>query len=146
MCYAVAMCALALFGLFSLIKWGIVDGVANGIVLFVVCIITALAIGIFKVLPERKAYSAAAKGAGATQTKCQCGATYGYKLNKFLLFVFPPKVYADYGVEHLKPWVDPDKEKKRQAKLARQGVSANTSDEPNGGEQDQTPSERDSDK
>ncbi len=145
-CYAVAMCALALFGLFSLIKWGIVDGVANGIVLFVVCIITALAIGIFKALPERKAYSAAAKSAGVAQTKCQCGATYGYKLNKFLLFVFPPKVYADYGVEHLKPWVDPDKEKKRQAKLARQGVSANKSDDSNGGEQDQTPSERDSDK
>ena len=36
-----------------------------------------------------------------------------------LLFLFPPKVYLDYGVEHLKPYVDPDADKKAKGKAAK---------------------------
>lgn len=121
-CYTVTTGALLLFGLFSLIKWGILDDIPNGIVLFVVCMATAIGFVLLKVLPELKAYSAAEKTAGNSETDCVCAVRYGYKLNKFLLFLFPPKVYLDYSVTNLKPWVDPEKEKKRQKKLAAQAA------------------------
>lgn len=122
-CYAVVTSALLIFGLFSLIKWGILDGIANGIVLFVACALTATAFALLKVIPEYKAYAASPKQDCPAQADCKCGSSYPYKLNKFLLFVFPPKVYHDYGVAHLKPWVDPDKKKRRQ-KVAAQGGTA----------------------
>ena len=114
-CYTVAIALLLGFGLFSLIKWGIIDDIANGIVLAVVCFGLAVAIVIWKFLPEYKAYVASAKDGetGSIEVKCNCGATYQVNLNKFLLFVFPPKVYLDYGVGHLKPWVDPEKKAKK---------------------------------
>ena len=117
-CYATVMGVLLGFGLFSLIKWGIFDKVPNGIVLMVVCYALAVAVFIWKLLPE---YRALAKSPvdntkGVTQVTCDCGATYEVKLNKFLLFLFPPKVYPNYGVEHLKPWVDPNPKKKNKKK------------------------------
>ena len=117
-CYAATIAFLVGFGLFSLIKWGIIDGVPNGIVLMVLCFAVAIAFVIWKLLPEFKAYAVSPKDGdvGATKVICSCGKTYEFKLNKFLLFVFPPKVYVDYGVENLKPWVDPEKEKKKQKK------------------------------
>ena len=115
-CYAVIITLLVGFGLFSLIKWGILDGVPNGTVLMVVCFAVAIALAIWKFLPEIKAFAALPEDAhtGVTTVHCECGVTYEFKLNKFLLFLFPPKTYLDYGVEHLKPWVDPEKLKKKQ--------------------------------
>ena len=121
-CYAVAISLLFGFGLFSMIKWGIIDKVPNGIVLAVVCYALAIALTIFKFVPEYKAYVASPKDGAdsATTFTCECGETYSYKLNKFLLFVFPPKVYLDYGVSHLKPWVDPEPPKKKKKQKAEE--------------------------
>ncbi|MCH5151323.1 MAG: prolipoprotein diacylglyceryl transferase [Clostridiales bacterium] len=121
-CYLAVAVLLAAFGLFSLIKWGILDGIPNGTVLMVVCYAVAIAIVIWKFLPEYKALkNSPADTRRMTMIPYDCGETKAVKyveLNKFLLFVFPPKVYVDYGVEHLKPWVDPDKGKKRKNKKA----------------------------
>lgn len=118
-CYAVIISLLAGFGLFSLVKWGIIDGEPNGTVLTVVCWLVAAAFTVWKLVPEFKAHSAAlkTKQKPTTQFTCSCGQTVNYKLNKFLLFIFPPKTYVDYGVENLKPWVDPEpkRKKKKQA-------------------------------
>ena len=121
-CYSAVVGALVLFGLFSLIKWGIVDGIANGIVLTVACLLTAIALTVWKLLPEYKAFSVARKveQTPTTTANCNCGATYEYKLNKFLLFIFPPKVYRDYGVENLKPWVDTERAKRKRRKAKEQ--------------------------
>ena len=118
-CYSVVMALLLGFGFFSLIKWGIVDGIPNGTVLFVVCFAVMIAITIWKFLPEFKAFSKAKDDMPVTTVTCACGEKYDFKLNKFLLFLFPPKVYTDYGVENLKPWVDPDKGKKKQKKIKK---------------------------
>ena len=118
-CYSVVIALLIGFGLFSLIKWGIIDDVANGIVLAVVCFGVAVALVIWKFLPEYKAYIASPKDGevSAITVTCNCGTTYQVNLNKFLLFVFPPKVYLNYGVEHLKPWVDPEAKPKKRKKV-----------------------------
>ena len=116
-CYAVVASLLIGFGLFSLIKWGLIDKVPNGTVLAVVSFALAVAIAIWKFVPEIKAFLASKNdGTAAVAATCSCGANYEFKLNKFLLFIFPPKVYLDYGVENLVPWVDPDKEKKKEKK------------------------------
>ena len=114
-CYSVVMGLLAVFGLFSLVKWGIVDGIPNGTVLMVVCYAVAIAIAIWKFVPEYKAFKSSQRddAQGKTAVTCNCGESYEVKLNKFLLFVFPPKVYLDYGVENLKPWVDPNPKKNK---------------------------------
>ena len=114
-CYATLIGLLLGFGLFSLLKWGIFDGIPNGIVLMVLCFAVAIAMFVWKFLPEYKAllHAPADNTKGVTTVTCDCGATYQVKLNKFLLFLFPPKVYINYGVEHLKPWVDPDKKPKK---------------------------------
>ena len=126
--YVTISALLVGFGLFSLIKWGIVDGIANGVVLFVVCTATAAAFVVCKDIPLFKALAKASatddgKGSSVVQAECECGARYEVKLNKFLLFVFPPKEYRDYGVDKLKPWVDPDKNK-RKAKSAAGGAES----------------------
>lgn len=41
--------------------------------------------------------------------QCKCGSTKTVKINKILLYIFPFKVYPDFGVENIKPWVDPKK-------------------------------------
>ena len=117
-CYEVVVALLIGFGLFSLIKWGIFDGIPNGVVLTVACVATAVAIVVWKLLPEYRALtkSAADSTKGVTTVNCDCGKTYDVKLNKFLLFLFPPKVYANYGVEHLKSWVDPNPKKDKKDK------------------------------
>ena len=124
-CYATIMGLLLGFGLFSLIKWGIFDDVPNGVVLMVLCYAVTVAIFVWKFLPEYKALAASpADGTkGVTPVTCDCGATYEVKLNKFLLFLFPPKVYVNYGVEHLKPWVDPNpKKKNKKAKTGEENA------------------------
>ncbi len=105
---------LIVFGLFSLIKWGIVDGITNGTVLAVVCFVCAIALIIFKLIPACKIMATSPREVYQIQKNCSCGTTQTVQLNSFLLFVFPPKVYIDYGVEHLTPWVDPQKAKKQQ--------------------------------
>ena len=117
-CYSVVIALLLGFGLFSLIKWGLIDGVSNGTVLMVVCYAIAIALTVWKLVPAYKAMknSPADDTQGVTTVTCNCGETYEIKLNKFLLFVFPPKVYRDYGVENLKPWVDPNPRKSKKQK------------------------------
>lgn len=118
-CYGVILGALFVFGLFSLIKWGIVDKIPNGTVLAVVCLACMIAIGAGKFSSSLKKLLATRKTELSNVTQCDCGNDYSCKPNPFLLFVFPPKVYADYGVENLKPWVDPDKDKKAEKKRLR---------------------------
>ncbi len=133
-CYS-AVCAAALgLGLFSLIKWGIIDDLANGIVLFVACLATASVIFAQRALPAFRALSAATrtddgKGSSSVHVECECGREYEVKLNKFLLFVFPPKEYRDYSVAGLKPWVDPDKQRKKAAKETAESADEGTKGE-----------------
>lgn len=114
--YGVAMCTLTVFGVFSLVVWGIIDGISNGVVLFVVCAICVAAVGVWLFRPALRQMSDAEVGHAEVSVSCpDCGKDEQIrkvKLNPFLLFVFPPKVYPDYGVENLKPWVDPEKTKK----------------------------------
>ena len=49
-CYSVAFGALVAVGLFSLIKWGIVDQIPNGVVLFVVLGAFAAALCVWKIV------------------------------------------------------------------------------------------------
>ncbi len=118
--YCVTIAALALFGIFSLVKWGIVDGVPNGVVLFVLCVICISVLVIWMLLPTLKKLRTLPKEHAEITVNCACGQTRQVKLNNFLLFVFPPKVYRDYGVENLKPWVDPEKETKTSKKKEKQ--------------------------
>lgn len=108
-CYGVVMGVLVVFGLFSFIQWGIIDGIPNGIVLAVVAIGVAIAMGIFLFAPACKKMLTSPQEIYQIQKICACGDTETVQLNSFLLFVFPPVKYLDYGVDHLKPWVDPEK-------------------------------------
>lgn len=130
-CYAVIMGLLFAFGLFSLINWGIISKIPNGTVLFVVCMACIAALAIWKFVPSLKQFLATPETKGSGNANCQCGTNYPFKLNKFLLFVFPPKVYLDYGVENLKPYVDPDADKKAAKKKAKAEARANKKAENN---------------
>lgn len=124
-CYAVVMGLLLAFGLFSLINWGILKDIPNGTVLFVVCAACIAALAIWKFVPSLKQLLKTPEVKGETDARCDCGTNCEYKLNKFLLFVFPPKIYLDYGVERLTPYVDPDADKKAAKKKARAEARAN---------------------
>jgi len=119
-CYAVIIGVLLIFGLFSLIAWGIIARIPNGTVLFVACLGCIAAITLSRLVPTVKTLLKTEKTTENSACDCNCGERCEYKLNKFLLFVFPQKVYLDYGVENLTPWVDPDKEKKKAKKQAKQ--------------------------
>lgn len=41
-----------------------------------------------------------------------CDQAKTVNLNKVLLFVYPYDTYLNFGIDHLTPWVDPDKDKK----------------------------------
>ncbi len=115
-CYGAAMGVLLVFGLFSLIAWGIVAKIPNGTVLFVACLACIAAIAATKFVPSLKALLKTSKTQSDALRECQCGKSCGGKLNKFLLFVFPPKVYLDYGVENLKPYIDEEAQAKKAAR------------------------------
>ncbi len=106
--YVAAVAVLAVFGTFSLGKYGIVDGIPNGVVLFVLCALCIAAGVIWLLLPTVKKLRTLPKQHATVTVNCSCGQTKQVKLNNFLLFVFPPKTYKNYGVEHLTPWVDPE--------------------------------------
>lgn len=131
-CYGVEMGALLAFGLFSLIKWGVVDKIPNGTVLFVLSLGCIAAIAVWKFVPTLKqllemkkigvsgntqsseqSEQSAANDEIASQSQTNAS---NVNLNKFLLFVFPPKTYLDYGVSHLTPYVDEAAEAKKAAK------------------------------
>lgn len=112
-CYAAAIAVLVGFSLFSLIKWGVQDDIPNGIVLAVVAFAAAAAIfGALFLRSYRTLIGTQPQPDSPVSAQCECGARE-VKLNKFLLFVFPPKVYRDYGVDDLKPWVDVDKAQRK---------------------------------
>ena len=85
--FGVAMGVLVIFGLFSLIKWGIVDGIPNGIVLAVVAIGVAIAMGVLAFAPACKKMLTSKKEVYQIQTTCACGETEVIELNSFLLFL-----------------------------------------------------------
>ena len=150
-CYGVIMAILFVFGLFSLIKWGIIDKISNGTVLFVAALGCIVAIALVKFVPTLKQLlllchaersrsiseqtnvsndlgEAAPDGqVDETATICHSERSAAesknlrtnVSLNKFLLFVFPPKTYLDYGVDHLTPYVDEQAEAKKAARKAR---------------------------
>lgn len=172
-CYGVIMAILFVFGLFSLIKWGVIDKISNGTVLFVAALGCIVAITLVKFVPTLKQLLALDKqgeaaaeqsdnnvvssdqghaapknvistegrsperrdlGEAASAEQVDKSATICHSersaaelknlrtnisLNKFLLFVFPPKTYLDYGVSHLTPYVDKEAEAKRAAKKAK---------------------------
>lgn len=111
--YSVVAALLLALGLFSLVKWGIVDKISNGVVLAVAAAICCGVIVYFKVIPSVRKLAETPQTDYDDKIEFSCGETARVKPNTFLLFVFPPKVYADYGVENLKPWVEPDDEKKK---------------------------------
>lgn len=121
-CYCVMCGALFAFGLFALIKWGVVDKISNGTVLFVASLgcITAIVLG--KLLPTVKELKQTQREDPVSACDCSCGVRCSFKLNKYLLFLFPPKIYRDYGVENLTPWADKDKEEKKNKKKAEKEV------------------------
>ncbi|MCX4286682.1 MAG: hypothetical protein OSJ68_05265, partial [Clostridia bacterium] len=85
-------------------------------VLFVACLACIAAIAATKFVPSLKALLKTSKTQSNALRECQCGKSCGGKLNKFLLFVFPPKVYLDYGVENLKPYIDEEAQAKKAAR------------------------------
>lgn len=97
------------FGIFSLTYWGIACDISNGVVLAVVLFVLGAAVGYFKLVPSYKALVKLAPQALELQISCDCGRSYSVRMNSFLLFMFPPVTYRDYGIEGLKPWVDPEK-------------------------------------
>ncbi len=112
---------------FSCVKWGIVDGIANGYVLAVGALLCLGALVYFLLVPSYKKLLQSPQTSYDDTCACTCGSTKNVKLNSFLLFVFPPKVYRNYGVEDLQPWVDPEIEKKK-AKKAAKSAAKNASD------------------
>lgn len=58
------------------------------------------------------------------ECRCDCGNVYKVKLNKFLLFLFPYKVYRDFGVENLKEYVDPEAEERKRKKAEKKAAKA----------------------
>ena len=59
---------------------------------------------------------------------CQCGTAYCARPNAFLLFFFPAENKRDYGVENLKPWVDPEKKEKGKGKKGKLSSKDGASD------------------
>lgn len=167
-CYGAIMGVLLVFGLFSLIKWGIVGKIPNGTVLFVASLGCIAAITLVKFVPTLKrllALNKQGESVTAEQIDNNVISTEGrsperrnlgeaalsengsniskqpseqsdnnvisseqsesrnlakrIRLNKFLLFVFPPKTYLDYGVENLMPYVDEKADAKKAAKKAK---------------------------
>lgn len=111
--YAVCCALLLALSVFSLVKWGVVDEVSNG---YVLAVASAICLGVivwFALVPAVKNLKNNPATKFDDSWQCECGKTAKVKLNPFLLFLFPPKVYADYGVENLKPWVDPTPPKKK---------------------------------
>ena len=117
------------------------DKIPNGTVLFVAALGCIVAITLTKFVPTLKQLLALKKASSeqpattaetatqpeqtsnteaATENNESTAPVESVKLNKFLLFVFPPKTYLDYGVSHLTPYVDKDAEAKKAAK--RKGV------------------------
>lgn len=115
-CYSVETALLIAVALFSAIKWGAIDNIDNGYVLCVVCLLAAFALGYAKLLPTISELKNSPNQNQEVETSftavCDCGNTYDVTLNLFLLFVFPPKVYLDYGVEGLTEYVEKPKEQK----------------------------------
>lgn len=121
------ICGVMLVGaVLGLVKIGIADGVDNG---YVLAVILTILFGVtlwFKLLPAIKNLRATPAENFDGATKCQCGSESGVKLNSFLLFVFPPKKYANYGVEHLKPYVETtSKKRKKSSDYEQAGVADN---------------------
>ena len=112
-CYTVACAVLLFVALFSAIKFGALDNVPNGYVLAVAALLCLAAIAVFKLFPAYKNLKANPKAEFDCAFQCSCGQTKNVKLNSFLLFLFPPKVYRDYTVDNLKPWVDPEPKKRK---------------------------------
>lgn len=117
--YSVVAFLLVAVAVFSGVKWGAVDGIANGYVLAVAALLCLGALVYAFLVPAVKNLRKTEKTTFDSTVNCSCGEMHSVKLNSFLLFVFPPKVYLDYGVEHLKPWVDPEIEKKKAKKAAK---------------------------
>lgn len=145
-CYSVTCGALLFVALFSLIKWGVVDKIPNGYVLAVAALLCLIAIALFKLLPAFKNLHKNPKTDYDGTLVCPCGQTKTVKLNSFLLFLFPPKVYRDYTVDNLKPWVDPNpKKRKKKGKngdaTADETASDTTQEAPTDEKQPEQPSQ-----
>ncbi len=110
-CYCIAFALSLAFGVFSLVHWGILSHIPNGTVLFVVIVALDAALCIWGIVPSIQKMLLAIPQHIEIETKCDCGTTKSVRLNNFLLFVFPPKVYLDYSVDNIKPYVEPEKTK-----------------------------------
>lgn len=124
--YGVACGALLVGAVVSLVKIGIVDGVDNGFVLAIALTVLLGVVSWFKLVPAIKNLRATPVEDFDTAANCQCGGKSKVQLNSFLLFVFPPKVYANYGVEHLKPYVEPESKRKKKRKQKDNSAVADT--------------------
>ncbi len=105
---------------------GAVTGVANHYVLGAVFLLlcAAAAYKLYVCIKNRNKEIKVSLEPNSAKSVCGCGETYKPRLNKFLLYIFPYKVYPDYGVENLHEFVDPETEKKKAAKAAKAKAKA----------------------
>ncbi len=103
------------------------SGVANMIVVAVIFLLLCIPFTLY-IVGIRKQISASGE---TVNTKPNTGVSvcgehsYSPSLNKYLLALFPYKVYNDYGISHLKEWIDPEIIAKQQTKDAREAKKAN---------------------
>ena len=113
---------LALGGAVVFAVSGITNKVANSIVVAVILLLIC-GVAIFVAFnTKNKLLKLDANGLSAENIKqaftpndgeytC-CDKVVKPRLSKILLFIFPYKQYPDFGISHLKEWVDPDKKPK----------------------------------
>lgn len=126
--YATLCAALLALALFSLVKWGITDKLDNGYVLAVAATLCAAYFAAAKLAPAVKALKSSPDQPFDGAVTCQCGNAYCARPNAFLLFFFPAENKRDYGVENLKPWVDPEKKEKDKGKKGKLSSKDGASD------------------
>lgn len=112
--YFVVIAAMLAVGVFSLAYWGILSEISNGVVLAVILFVLCGVVACVKLYPSYKELLVCPAQITELQLACDCGAMDCVRMNSFLLFVFPPVSYPDFGVENLKPWVDPEAKPKKQ--------------------------------
>lgn len=111
-CYAALTLLLFVFGLFAAICWGYLNKIDNGYVVGVICLLLMVAVIYAKLVPSIKLWMSSDKNNKNSDSKdglfvsCECGQNTTVSLNSFLLFIFPPKHYKDYGVDKLMPYTE----------------------------------------
>ena len=119
-----AAMALAVFGV-AMIAVGAARGIANAVVLGVAAMLASGVSAFVAISSKRKINGEHGVKPNEGVCRCECGETYAPRLNKWLLFIFPYKVYRDFSTANIHEWVDPDKQKRKEKKI----VASNADEE-----------------